>query len=148
MARGVNPIIRRLLEERRLLKSRLDHEAVEKELKGAEYDLEKAEASFNEGDSKWATVKAYYSMFHAARALLYDAGYRERSHTALITAIRELYVKSGRLVEEALSNYENAMDLREEADYALTFSDEGARRVVQDAKRFITAVKEILKKQS
>lgn len=148
MARGASPIIRRLLEERRLLKARLGHEAVEKELKGAEYDLEKAEASLNEGDSKWATVKAYYSMFHAARALLYNAGYRERSHTALITAIRELYVKSGRLVEEALSDFENAMDLREEADYALTFSDEGARRVIQDANRFITAVKEGLTKQS
>jgi len=113
MARGVSPIIKRLLEERRLLKSRLGSEAVEKELKGAEYDLEKAKASLNEEDFKWATVKAYYSMFHAARALLYDAGYRERSHTALVTALRELYVKPSRLAEEALSDFENAMDLRE-----------------------------------
>ena len=83
-----------------------------------------------------------------SKGLLYDAGYRERSHTALVTALRELYVKPSRLAEEALSDFENAMDLREEADYALTFSEEGARRVVQDAKRFILTVKEALKKQA
>ncbi len=148
MAGRASPIIRHLLEERRLLRARLGHGAVEKELKGAEYDLEKAKTSLEEGDPKWATIKACYSMFHAARALLYDAGYRERSHAALVTALRELYVKPGRLAEEALSDLENAMDLRAEADYALTFSDEGARRVIKDAERFITMAKEVLKKQS
>ncbi|MBI2184604.1 MAG: HEPN domain-containing protein [Thaumarchaeota archaeon] len=141
---GVSTTIRRLLEERRLIRARLGHEAVRKELSGAEYDLRRADASLSEGDFKWATVKAYYSMFHAARALLYTAGYRERSHAALVTALRELYVKPGKLAEDALGNFENAMDLREEADYALTFSEQGARRVVKDAERFIVTVRTVL----
>lgn len=70
MARRVSPILRRLLDERRLLKAMLGREAVEKELKGAEYDLKRAKFSLKEADFKWATVKAYYSMFHAARAFL------------------------------------------------------------------------------
>lgn len=148
MAGGAGPIIGRLLEERRLLKARLGNEAVRKELKGAEYDLEKAKVSLEEGDPKWATVKAYYSMFHAARALLYHGGYRERSHGALATALREMYVKSGRLGTEALDDFENAMDLREKADYALTFSVQGARSVLRDAERFIAAANKILERQS
>ena len=148
MARRVSPILRRLLDGRRLLKAELGREAVEKELKGAEYDLRRARSSLNEVDFKWATVKAYYSMFHAARALLYNASYRERSHTALATALRELYVTPGRLTEEALSDFENAMDLREEADYTLTFSEEGARRVVRDAERFLIIAKDLLKRET
>lgn len=144
----MNPIVRSLLEERRLIKTRLSREAVEKELQGAEYDLEKAKTSQDAGDHKWATVKGYYSMFHAARALLYSAGYRERSHAALVSALRELYAKPGRLTEEALSDLENAMDLREAADYALTFSEEGAQRVIQDARRFLVAVRGVLQREA
>lgn len=118
---------------------------MEKEYGGAKYDLQRATASLKEGDFKWATIKAYYSMFHAARALLYSAGYRERSHAALVTALRELYVKPGLLTEGALNDLENAMDLREEADYALTFSEEGARRVVKDAEQFLGTIRNVLK---
>jgi len=84
-------------------------------------------------------------MFHAARALLYRKGYRERSHAALVSAIRELYVRPGLLGEEALSNFENAMSLREAADYGHTFSKEGAQRVMEDAKRFLTSIRETVK---
>jgi len=145
MERRVSPIIRDLLEERRLVRARLGKKAVEEEQRGAEYDLEKARKSLEEGDFKWATVKSYYSMFHAARALLYKAGYREKSHRALVSALRELYTSPGMLKEEALSDFENVMDLREEADYALKFSENGARRSVRDAERFLVTARVILR---
>ena len=63
------PTIRRLLEERRLLKSELGPEAVDRELEGASHDLGRARSTLGELDFKWATVEGYYSMFHAARAL-------------------------------------------------------------------------------
>jgi uncharacterized protein (UPF0332 family) len=129
--------MKRLLEKRRLLKSKLGPETIEKELEGARYDLERARASLAEPDFKWATIKAYYSMFHAARALLYRAGFRERSHSALLTALRELYAKQGKLDEAILDDFSNAMSLREEADYSMTYSEEGAKRVVGDAERVL-----------
>ncbi len=85
-------------------------------------------------------------MFHAARALLYSAGYRERSHAALLTALRELYTKTGRLGETELENFQNAMNLRQEADYAMTFSEEGALRVVRDSEDFIQVARKTLEK--
>ncbi len=70
---------------------------VSKELEIAESDLGKAQKSLKEEDYKWATVQAYYAMFHAARTLLYLKGYREKSHYCLMLAVKEFYVGDGKL---------------------------------------------------
>lgn len=87
----MNPKISQLLAERRIVPVRRDRKTVLKEIHGADYDLDKARMSLEENDPKWATVKAYYAIFHAARALLLSAGYREKSHRALLVSVRELY---------------------------------------------------------
>ena len=70
---------------------------VPKELKISKEDLVTAADSCKEGNYKWATIQAYYSMFHAVRALIYSAGYREKSHYCLIVAIKSLFVAEGLL---------------------------------------------------
>ena len=137
--------IRRLLDERRLVRIRVNRNLIVKEMQGANYDLERARESLEDGDFKWATVQAYYAMFHSARALLYSQGYREKSHRALLTAIREIFLRSGELGNDLIEDLSNAMDLREEADYGMTFSETGAEEVVEKARNFMQRVKEILK---
>jgi len=139
------PRIKRLLEERKLLKIEPDMELVLKEIEGSKYDIGRARKSLADGDFKWATVQAYYAMFHLARALLYSRGYREKSHRALLLAVRELFVKRGELEEKFIRSFEDAMDLREEADYGLEFSESGAERVIGDAEDFLSKVEQILK---
>ena len=68
----------RCLKERRIVKIETSQEMIDKELKGAEYDFSKAENSFDNNDFKWCSVQSYYSMFHAAKALLLKKGYREK----------------------------------------------------------------------
>ena len=97
-----------------------------------------------DGDYKWATIQAYYSMFHSARALLYSRGFREKSHRALLTALGELFMKTGQLDRESYENLKNAMDLREEADYGMVFSEASAGEVARNAGDFMHRVKEIL----
>ncbi len=80
MAEGVTAILRSLLRERKITRSRISEGMIAKELAGARNDLRTARASFDGGNYKWATVQAYYSMFHAAQALLYNKGFREKSH--------------------------------------------------------------------
>jgi hypothetical protein len=63
---------------------------VSKEFGQADHDLQAAVKSNDNGEHKWATIQAYYAMFHAARALLYAEGYREKSHYCLSTALLEL----------------------------------------------------------
>jgi len=83
--------LKRLLSERKLLRIKADGKLVLKEIQGADYDLEKASRSLSSGDAKWAIVQAYYAMFHAARALLFSKNLREKSHRALLAALRELF---------------------------------------------------------
>lgn len=133
---------KRLLEERRLVKARPDRKLVVKEMKGAKEDLKTAKNSLSDGNFKWATIQGYYSMFHSARALLYSKGYREKSHYALLIAIRELFSRDIGL--SLIHGFEDAMSLREAADYGLTFSEEGAGDVIDHAKVFLSRAKEIL----
>jgi uncharacterized protein (UPF0332 family) len=67
---------------------------------------------------------------------------REKSHYALLIALREFF--SNQLDPVLIRDFQEAMSLREEADYGLIFSEEGAREVVDNAERFLDKAKEIL----
>ena len=112
-------------------------------MKGAKSDLETARKSLQDGNFKWATIQGYYSIFHAARALLYSKGFREKSHYALFVAIRELF--RDELDLSLIQGFEDAMNLRQTADYGLTFSEEGAIDVIETAEKFLLTTKEVLK---
>ena len=95
----------RCLKERRIVTIEASREMIEKELEGAKYDLSSAEESLHDEDYKWASVQAYYSMFHAAKALVFEKGYREKSHYCLLIALRELYVQTKKLDSEFADNF-------------------------------------------
>jgi uncharacterized protein (UPF0332 family) len=138
----VSPVLRKLLEERRILRSRTSSRMVAKELKGSELDLATAKASYEAGDHKWATVQAYYSIFHAARALLYNRGFRERSHRGLLRALAELYPRN--TLSDMLVVFEESMSLRENADYGLVYSEHGAGEALENAEVFFETSRMIL----
>lgn len=83
-------------------------------------------------------------MFHAARALLYSKGYREKSHFCLRTAIKNLFVDKNLLEPSFLDDYDMAKDLRENADYKSDFSKENAEQLIIKAKRFLDKAKILL----
>ncbi len=145
MAEAVTPSLRRLLRERKITRSRISEGMVAKELEEGKNDLRTARASFDSGNYKWATVQAYYSMFHAARALLYNKGFREKSHRGILAALTELYPKQ--VTQSMLDDFEEAMRLRESADYGLVFSEEGAGSVLESAGTFLDHARKILKAQ-
>jgi uncharacterized protein (UPF0332 family) len=136
--------LRRLLRDRKIQKIRADRSLVFKEIKGAEQDLASARQSIDAENFKWATVQAYYSMFHAARALLYSKGYREKSHRALALGLKELTDDIDEITADLLRTFEEAMDLREEADYGLEFSRENARGLIDDAEAFVKTIRKVL----
>ena len=117
---------------------------IDLEIKDSEDDLQSAEEEFSKAGYKWATIKGYYSMFHAARALLYSRGYRERGHYCLYLAIKEFFVKEEKLNPQLAEDFNNSMILREEADYKRKFSQKGASGIIESAKKFLKAAKELL----
>lgn len=138
---------RRAIEKRRIIRFPEGRQLVDRELNAAREDLGEARDRLAKGRFKYATITAYYSMFHAARALLYREGYREKSHHYLLVAIEALYVSEGRLTPSLARDLRNAMILREEADYHSDFSESGARAVLNSAERLLLAAQDLLVNQ-
>jgi uncharacterized protein (UPF0332 family) len=107
--------------------------------------LESAKKSFEDENYKWATIQAYYAIFHAVRALVYKSGYREESHAAMKTAFKELYIDNGTVPRKVYSVLERGMDLRETADYRETYTKDGAETLITGAGEAIEVIKEFLK---
>lgn len=135
---------KRCLEKKNLIKFNIDKNLIKKEIVAAESDLKDSEDVLNLAKFKLATITAYYSMFHAARALLYSKGYREKSHFCLRTALKNLFVDKNLLEPSFLDDYDMAKDLRENADYKSDFSKENAEQLIGKAKKFLEKAKILL----
>lgn len=109
---------------------------VAKELDSANDDLAASKDSLTRGNYKWATIQAYYSMFHIARALIYAKKYRKKSHYCLVVALEHLYVARGVLEKGFVESLMIGKEMRESADYRSSFSREGAENLVKAAEDF------------
>lgn len=134
----------RCLEEGRIMKIKTSKGLIRKEIDAAEDDLRWTKKSMIDGNYKWASVQAYYSMFHAAKALLFSKGYREKSHYCLLVAIRELFVATGEMASELADSLEECMDIRHEADYGLIYDEESAGAAVKRAEVFLATARRLL----
>lgn len=115
--------IKTCIEKGFLVKSKKESELSGKELKEADYDFESAQRAFSEEDYKWCIVKCYYSMFHSAKSLLYQLGYMEKKHIAVIVVLEDL-VKQGKIENKHIINFKAAISAREDADYHYSYSKE------------------------
>ncbi|MDI6917324.1 MAG: HEPN domain-containing protein [Thermoplasmatales archaeon] len=134
----------RCLEKRKIVKENISEDMLLNEVNAADYDLAKAKNSLDDGDYKWATVQAYYVMFHSAMALVFSKGFRERSHYCLKVALMELFVNTNKLEPEYVEFFEDTMLLREQADYELRYYPSAAEEPIKNAERFLQKTKEIL----
>jgi len=133
---------------RGLVRTAVEPDIIEKELDGADSDLETARRSLAEGNPKWAVVQCYYAAFHAAKALVLSSGFREKSHGCLLAALDELFVKQGALERKHADLLEDLMRLRWAADYRLEYPGEkGVRPFVEEAASFVALARQALKKR-
>ncbi|MDD5614181.1 MAG: HEPN domain-containing protein [Candidatus Omnitrophica bacterium] len=141
----MNIEFQKAIEKKRILPFAQGKQQVKKELKEAERDLAEALNRFQSRKYKYATITGYYSMFHSARALIYSKGYREKSHYYLLVALSSLFPDTSLLPKELISQFHDAMILREDADYHGNFTKEGADEVLNTAQDFLAAAKSIIK---
>ena len=146
MGKGVkNRDFEDCLKRSKIVKFMAARKLVQREFETAREDLKTAQESLKHGNAKWATVQAYYAMFHTARALLYSQGYREKSHYCLIVAIKSIFVESGDLDVRFVEAFQTAKVLRENADYENEFSMESARELVEKSEQFLARAQVILR---
>ena len=139
-----NSEFQRCEERNKIVKLEKSETLVPKEIELADNDLNFSKESFLDNNYKWSIIQSYYSMFHTARALLYNKGYREKSHFCLIEAIRSLYVQEGILNFKFLEALQLGKSLRENADYYGDFSKQSADELMKVASEFLNEVKAIL----
>ena len=137
-------IIDDLISKGKIKSARLSDEMIKKEFEVGKKDYASAIASFEASNFKWATIQAYYAIFHVARALLYKNAYREESHAALKLAIKDMYISNGKLPRSVYDTLERGMELREMADYKENYSQKGAENLVLAVNQAIAEIEKIL----
>jgi len=96
-----------------------------------------------------AASRAYYAVFHAARALLFSVGIDPRSHRGLVGLVGEHFVKPGLLPAELGRVLSRMQRDREDADYVsgAVFTPAEVDAMIADAERFAHEVGRILSRR-
>ena len=119
----------------------------------AVYRLEKSQSCLNEAklllknDCFMAAAnRAYYAIFHSARAVLAIDGEDRKRHSGVIAYFREHYIKSG--VFDKIYSYilQKAFERRQQADYEdfYILSKEEAVQQLENGERFLTEIKKYI----
>ncbi|MDD2890632.1 MAG: HEPN domain-containing protein [bacterium] len=138
--------LKECFEKNRLVEFPQAKTFVARELKEAEDDLRSAKESVKTENYKWATIQAYYTMFHCARSLVYKLGYREKNHFCLISALKAFYLDKGLIEHKVIEDIQLGKRMREGADYHADFSKEGAEALIKSAEKFLPVAYTIVNK--
>ncbi|MCX8183029.1 MAG: HEPN domain-containing protein [Crenarchaeota archaeon] len=108
--------------------------------------LEEAKKSLGFSLFNSCLVASYSAMFHAARALLFKDGFREKSHYCLARYLEEKYVKTGKLDRVVVDLLDRFRALRHEDLYELDFSatKEDAEEAVRNAELVVSEIGRLL----
>lgn len=109
--------------------------------------LEDARIMYENGRYKNALNRAYYSIFHAIRAVNALDGYDSSKHSGVIAHFNQEYVRTGIFDKEASKIIKKASESRERADYLDFFvaSKSEAEQQIKRAEDFHTWIYEYLK---
>lgn len=108
----------------------------------AKEEYETAVILFDTGHFRAANNRAYYSIFHAMRAVLAFDGYDSKKHSGIIAVFRKDYIKTG-VFDVALSDIIGmASEIRNASDYDDMFIADKAEteEQIQNAKVFLNEI--------
>ncbi|MEW5961557.1 MAG: HEPN domain-containing protein [Chloroflexota bacterium] len=105
----------------------------------ARADLLAARSNLDQGF--WGVVVswAYDAMYYASNALLVSKGISRKTHSGVISAFGEYFVKTGLIEKEYAKLLGQAFDSRLDTDYDVVFRVDQilADQVLRDAQRFV-----------
>ena len=109
-------------------------------LKAAKSKLSVAEKLLEQENLADSVSRAYYGMFHAARALLLEKDSKPKTHQGVVSELGKLF--RDQIDPELISEMSQIQSLREDADYEpyFTIQKERAEEVIEYASRFINQV--------
>lgn len=106
-------------------------------------ELKNAREAFNAGSFKLTLNRSYYAIFHAMRAVNVLDEFDSSKHSGVIAHFNQYHVKTGDFEKVASKIIQNAMEMREHADYEDFFvaSKKDAEEQVSKAEQFLEYVK-------
>lgn len=109
------------------------------EVERADQALRAAETLHQAHLSYDAASRAYYSVFHYARALCFAIGEEPRSHHGVAHLLSLRFVRAGLLPTEVSRLYAGLQRFREDADYNTSFvlDAAGTAQVIADARALV-----------
>jgi len=112
-------------------------------------NLEDARLMYENNRYKNALNRAYYSIFHAIRAVNAIKGFDSSKHSGVIAFFNQNFVKEELLPKELSKIITQASNNREKADYLDFYiaSKEEAQKQIVRAEKFSEAIKQYLEKQ-
>lgn len=96
-----------------------------------------------------AASRAYYVVFHAARALLFSLGLEPKSHGGVVNLLGEHFVRPGHLAPELARLLSRMHADRHDADYFVqaVFTPAEGAKALADAERFLEAARTLLDRE-
>lgn len=109
-------------------------------------ELKNAKDVFEAGSYKLALNRSYYAIFHAIRAVNVLDEFDSSKHSGVIAHFNQYHVKTGEFEKTASKIIQNAMEMREHADYEDFFvaSKSESEEQITKAELFIGYVKDYL----
>jgi uncharacterized protein (UPF0332 family) len=108
--------------------------------------LRVAEKLFRGGDYEDAVSRAYYAMYHAARAVLSTVNVFPKTHEGVVSEFGKRFVLTGVVQKELGRDLADAKAARETYEYSVTskVGKAEAGTILSNAQRFVEAVKRVL----
>lgn len=140
---------RECFEKGLLAKTNPDRDLALKSVRQAEYFLEKTQTLVNKGEDEIAILPLYNSFFHAARALLFLDGVKEKSHFCIARYLEDYYVKNNLLESSQVAVLDDLRGIRHEMQYSLKLMaiDEDILSLIGSCGSFINRVEELTDKK-
>ncbi len=107
-----------------------------------------AEELIKNGYYKVANNRAYYSIFHAMRAVLALVGIDFKKHSGVISYFNQHYIKPGKIDKKFFKIISEASFIRNESDYNDFYiaSKEEAQKQLEDAIEFFEVIENFTNK--
>ena len=125
------------------------HDKAKRSIMKAQRWLDEARGTFKAKAFDSSVLSSYLVMFHAARAILFLDGFRERSHICIARYLEEKYVKTKKLEKTWVDLLDHYREIRHSDQYDLSFisTDSEAREALNVASRFLGRIKNIFLKE-
>lgn len=117
---------------------------MKEKLQKADERLSTAKLLFENEKYEAALSRAYYGMFHAAKALLETENSSPKTHAGVNSELGKLF--RDRIDLELLRDFSRIQEMREDADYGTSsdFTRKQVEEALETAEKFVSKAKELV----